>query len=41
MNVVDFRDRDSTMTGFEYDAKPFDNHGWNVDGDLMTSGRAG
>ena len=33
-NVVDFRDSDSIMTGFEYDLTPFD--GWDVDGDLST-----
>ena len=33
-NVVDFRDRDSIMTGFEYDIDPFD--GWNVDDNLST-----
>ena len=34
VNVVDFRDPDSIMTGFEYDLNPFD--GWDVDGDLTT-----
>lgn len=34
VNVVDFRDRDSIMTGFEFDPDPFD--GWDVDGDLST-----
>ena len=34
VNVVDFRDRDSIMTGFEYDVNPF--NGWDVDGDLST-----
>lgn len=36
VNAVDFRDRDSIMTGFEYDAKPFDANGWSVDGNLAT-----
>ena len=40
-NVVDFRDRDSIMTGFEYDLQPFvdvdgDGRTWDVDGDLTT-----
>ncbi len=30
INIVDFRDRDSIMTPFEYDENPFD--GWNADG---------
>ena len=34
VNIVDFRDRDSIMTGFEYDVNPFD--GWIVDGDLTS-----
>ena len=34
VNVVDFRDRDSIMTPFEYDIAPFD--GWGVDGDPTT-----
>ena len=34
VNVVDFRDPDMIMTGFEYDQEPFDNAGWEVDGDL-------
>ncbi|MGI9178539.1 MAG: hypothetical protein ACR2IT_11875, partial [Pirellulales bacterium] len=34
VNVLDFRDEDSTMTGFEYDANPAD--GWDVDGDVST-----
>lgn len=38
VNVVDFRDNDSIMTGFEYDTNPFD--GWDVDGDLSTTGEA-
>jgi len=44
VNVVDFRDRDSIMTPFEYDIHPFldDNNPttpttpWNVDGDITT-----
>ena len=35
VNVLDFRDEDSTMTGFEYDANPQD--GWDVDGDVSTN----
>ncbi|WP_442511202.1 hypothetical protein SH528x_002872 [Novipirellula sp. SH528] len=34
VNVVDYRDPDSIMTAFEYDANPFD--GWDVDGNLLT-----
>lgn len=41
VNVVDFRDRDSIMTGFEFDLEPFkdnsltaDGQTWDVDGDL-------
>jgi len=34
VNAVDYRDADSIMTGFEYDANPFD--GWDVDGNLST-----
>ncbi|EMI20560.1 putative secreted protein [Rhodopirellula maiorica SM1] len=34
VNVVDYRDPDSIMTAFEYDADPFD--GWGVDGNLLT-----
>ena len=30
INCVDFRDRDSVMTPFEFDLNPFD--GWGVDG---------
>ncbi len=43
INVVDFRDRDSVMTPFEYDLNPFqDDEGtndnpWNVDGNLSTT----
>ncbi len=43
VNVVDFRDRDSIMTGFEFDLDPFtddvpdpNNSPWDVDGDLTT-----
>jgi hypothetical protein len=42
VNIVDFRDRDSIMTGFEYDVSPFtdDNAGivgtWDVDSDPTT-----
>jgi len=42
-NIVDFRDRDSIMTPFEYDADPFTNDDgdptnrtWDADGDLST-----
>lgn len=35
VNVVDFRDGDGIMTGFEFDVNPFD--GWDVDGDLSTT----
>ncbi|WP_417748068.1 hypothetical protein [Rosistilla oblonga] len=35
VNVVDFRDGDSIMTGFEYDVDPYD--GWDVDGNLATT----
>ena len=34
-NVVEFRDADSTMTPFEYDANP--ENGWEVDGDAKTT----
>jgi hypothetical protein len=43
VNVVDFRDRDSIMTPFEYDIFPFkDDAGagtttWNVDGDISST----
>ncbi|MFN3148762.1 hypothetical protein [Bremerella sp.] len=43
INVVDFRDRDSVMTPFEYDLNPFtvdtgtNNDPWNVDGNLSTT----
>lgn len=36
VNVVDFRDRDSIMTPFEYDFNPFNTDGWSVDGILGT-----
>lgn len=36
VNVVDFRDRDSVMTRFEYDPNPFTSQGWRVDGDPGT-----
>ena len=39
VNAVDYRDADSIMTGFEYDASPFD--GWDADGDLDDSTPAG
>jgi hypothetical protein len=40
VNVTDFRDSDSIMTGFEFDAAPFtdensDGDPWDVNGDLM------
>jgi hypothetical protein len=35
VNVLDFRDEDSVITGFEYDTNPFD--GWDVDGNLTTT----
>lgn len=34
INVVDYRDADLVMTGFEYDPNPYD--GWGVDDDLST-----
>ncbi|MBL9122061.1 MAG: hypothetical protein JNG90_00405 [Planctomycetaceae bacterium] len=42
VNMVDFRDRDSIMTGFEYDVNPFtDENGdglpWDVDDDLTST----
>jgi hypothetical protein len=38
-NVLDFRDDDSRITGFEYDTDLTD--GWNVDGLLSTTGESG
>ncbi len=35
INAVDFRDRDSIMTPFEFDVNPF--NGWQVDGDITTT----
>jgi hypothetical protein len=35
VNIVDFRDRDSILTGFEYDTNP--TNGWGVDDDLTTT----
>jgi hypothetical protein len=35
INVVDFRDADSIMSPFEYDANPF--NGWGVDGNITTT----
>lgn len=35
VNVIDFRDRDVTMTAFEFDLNPW--NGWDVDGDLTTT----
>lgn len=32
VNLVDFRDADSIMTGFEFDLEPFDATGWDADG---------
>ncbi len=39
VNAVDYRDADSIMTGFEYDAFPFDADGWlpEAEGDLSTT----
>ena len=39
VNAVDYRDPDSIMTGFEYDADPFDAEGWlpEAEGDLSTT----
>jgi hypothetical protein len=41
VNVVDFRDRDSVMTVFEYDPDPFTSQGWRVDGDPATDNLGG
>lgn len=38
VNVLDFRDEDSTMTAFEYDTNLA--NGWGVDGDPATTGEA-
>ncbi len=38
VNVLDFRDADSVMSGFEYDTNIA--NGWNVDGDLGTTSDA-
>ncbi|MDG2467788.1 MAG: hypothetical protein P8M80_00785 [Pirellulaceae bacterium] len=35
INVIDFRDKDSIMTPFEFDLNPF--NGWDVDGNPMYS----
>jgi hypothetical protein len=37
VNVVDFCDRDSIMTPFEYDPDPFTPAGWRVDGNISTT----
>ena len=37
VNVVDFKDADSIMTGFEFDIEPFDSTGWEVDGVLTST----
>ena len=37
VNVVDYRDPDSIMTRFVFDANPFDANGWNPPADLATS----
>jgi len=37
VNVVDFRDRDSIHTPFEFDYLPFNADGWNVDGNVNTN----
>ena len=37
VNVVDFRDPDSIMTPFEVDLDPFDDMGWEVDGNPFTT----
>ena len=38
VNLVDFRDPDSIMTPFEFDIEPFDATGWDVDGNVTTTG---
>ncbi len=38
INAVDFRDRDSSMTPFEYDVNPL--NGWDVDNDYTTNDHA-
>lgn len=38
INFVDYRDADSTMTQFFYDATPFDVGGWDPDGTLSVWG---
>lgn len=35
INIVDFRDTDGIITGFEYDTNPW--NGWTVDGDLTST----
>lgn len=35
INIVDFRDTDGVITGFEYDINPW--NGWTVDGNLSTT----
>ena len=37
VNVVDFKDANSIMTGFEFDIEPFDATGWDVDGVLSAT----
>ena len=37
VNVVDYRDPDSIMTRFVFDADPFDANGWNPPADLTTN----
>ena len=36
VNVVDFRDPDAAMTPFEFDPRPFDARGWEVDDRYLT-----
>ena len=38
VNIVDFRDADSLMTGFEYDRWPGGGRGWDVNGNLIHDG---